>query len=165
MSSHVLLFVKNDKVVDNIYFNGTTKTFWEIELWRNFKKTLDKKKLKFFIKNVGFNPDKQSIGFYKVVDLILHPVCKLYIGETIVRIVRKDHWKKNIATLVFTKEAGWAMDGLEDTNGMIVDSDKEYDYIIYMINDCGESENLAFMGRLIDITQNIDALITIGFFR
>jgi len=165
MSSHVLLFVKNGKVVDNIYFNGPTKTFWEIELWRNFKKTLDKRKLKFFIKSVGFNPDKQSMAFYRVVDWILHPVCKLYIGETIVRIMKKDHWKKNISTLFFTKEAGWAMNGLEDTDSMIVDSDKEYDYIVYMTNDCGESKNKAFMGRLIDIIQNIDALITIGFFR
>lgn len=150
MGSHTLLFLKDFKVVDRIFMNHPVKNAWEYGLVKKFAEEskdflkscegiYSKDSFKYLPK---FNAkDKKaslmnSLEAYKLIDLILQPLAKLYLynKETIVRIIDGKTFKENLVTIHYSKEGGWATDKVMDD---LIDSKKKYDYVIYLIGSEG----------------------------
>lgn len=136
MTQHILVFVdKKGKEVDRIYMNGPVNGAWEMEVLNNFKSNFPEKWLSVLrYQNMS---ETEALRSLKRTDLVFHPfaryadeneVCfRIYIGE--------DYKKYGAVTLVYTKESGWATDKDEKD---LIDSKKNYDYVIWGYNDIGE---------------------------
>ena len=92
MTSYILVFIKDNKIVDKLNFNGPSHRFWELNVWENYKnrnsdsaKRVEKQYGKF---DKGFNQ-------LKMLDAVMPPIIRFWEGEFILRLYNEKEFKES----------------------------------------------------------------------
>jgi len=144
MSQHSFVFVKDFKKVDEIWLNYPSMREWESKQIERY--------IERYAQHYSQENKQEFIEHY--IDSMLTPFIRIIPDEeAMIKVYKREVWKKNVVTLVYRKAEGWDGDSEK-----VIDSSKDYDFVIYNYEDgfdLNEGNNFELLMNLI---RNADGL-------